>query len=448
MAIPGLVLYSGSSVLLRDPTKVYPTISYGKGMYLYDTSGKQYIDASGGALASSVGHGKREITRFVAAQMNRVAYVNGTQFTSEVVEELAAELINLAPEGIERAFFLSSGSEATEAAIKFARQIWFQRGQTGRRKIIARTPGYHGNTLYALSASARPHYKTTYGPLLSSDIVMIDAPYAYRSPVDYQQEGGAHYAKLLEEAIQREGPETIMAFMFETVIGSSAGASVPPPDYFARVQEICRRHGILMIADEVMCGSGRTGRFFASEHFGLKPDIITMGKGISSSYVPLSAVLVRGSLADEIHNPRSKYAHAQTHMQHPVAAAAGLAVVRYMKKHGLIENADKMGQYFQSELRRRLSPLPHVGHVGGIGLMAGVEFVYNKETKAPFPRQEKFVEHFIAAAFEAGLIVWPNTGQADETNGDLVMLGPPLTIKKRHADEIIDLFESIILSLT
>lgn len=438
------VRYPDGHVLLRNLNRDFPVISHGEGLYLYDTAGKKYLDASGGALVMSVGHGNKEVVARIAEQLAQVGYVNGTQFTSGVAEDLALKLCTRAPKGLDRAFFLSSGSEANEAAVKFVRQLWVERGQPKRAKFIARTPGYHGNTLYALSASAREHYKKFFGPLLS-DVVMIPAPYGYRSAAaDYAKDGGAHYAKLLEDAILREGPETIAAFIFEPVIGSSAGASVPPPGYFQRVQEICRKHGVLMIADEVMCGAGRTGKFFACEHFGLEPDLIVMGKGLNSGYAPLSAVLVRGTHVEEMKKGSGYFMHAQTYMQAPCMTAVGCAVLEYMDRHRTVENAARVGEYFHRRLRERLLPLPKVGNVAGIGLFAGVEFVEDKATKRPFPRAQKFAERLIDKAFSLGLILWPNIGQADGTNGDLVMLGPPLTIDEKQADEIIELLARAI----
>ncbi|MBS1983722.1 MAG: aspartate aminotransferase family protein [Bdellovibrionales bacterium] len=440
------VKYPDGHVLLRNLSRSFPVIDRGEGLYLFDKAGKKYIDASGGALVMSVGHGNQEVVAGITAQMQRVAYVNGTQFTSQAAEDLASRLTSMAPKGLDRAFFLSSGSEANEAAIKFARQLWVERGQGQRTKVVARTPGYHGNTLFALSASARNHYKKFYGPLLS-DVVMVPAPYGYRAPVaDYARDGGEYYARQFEDVINAEGSETIAAFIFEPVIGSSAGASVPPPGYFDRIQKLCRQHGILMIADEVMCGAGRTGKFYACEHFGLEPDLLVMGKGLNSGYVALSAVLVRDAHVREMKQGSGYFMHAQTYMQAPSMVATGLAVLNYMDKHRVIENAAKVGVHFQRALRERILPLPHVGNVEGLGLFAGVEFVDDKKSKVPFDRTRKFIEKFVEHAFGSGLIMWPNVGHADGVNGDLVMLGPPLNITTTQADEIVDTLARVIQS--
>jgi adenosylmethionine-8-amino-7-oxononanoate aminotransferase len=434
------VRYPDGHVLLRNLSRDFPIISHGEGPYLYDRSGKRYFDGSSGALVVSAGHGNREISQKIFDQISKVAYVNGTQFTSQAVEKLAEKLARLSPDAdLSRSCFLNSGSEAVEAAVKFARQLWVERKKQSRAKIIARVPSYHGNTLYALSASARPHYKTYYGPLLH-DVVTIAAPYEYRSQVaDYAKDGGEHYARLLEEAILREGPETIAAFIVEPIIGSSAGASVPPPGYFERAQEICRKHGVLIIADEIMCGAGRTGKFFASEHFGLKPDLLLLGKGISSGYAAVSAVMVRDSLLREMKAGTGYFMHAQTYLQAPSMAAAGLATLEYFETHGLTENSAKMGVVLHSALHQALDSHQNVGMVCGKGLFAGIEFVEDKKTKKPFDRSKKIAEGLVAHAFEQGLIAWPNIGQADGVQGDLIMLGPPLTCSEAQVRELVAL---------
>ncbi len=438
------IRYPQGNVLLRNLSRDYPVITGGRGVWLEDEDGRRYLDASGGAMVVSVGHGVGEIAEAVRDQLAQVGYVNGTQFTTRVTEELAEGLAALAPPGLDRAAFLGSGSEAVEAAVKFVRQLWVERGHPERSVFIARTPGYHGNTLYALSASARPHYRKFFDPLLT-DVRMIEAPYGYRSPVDYETKGADHYAAALEREILAVGADRVAAFLFEPVIGSSAGASTPPPGYFEKVTAICRRHGILMIADEVLCGSGRTGEFFASKHYGLEPDLIVLGKGLNGGYAALSAVLVRSAHVEEMRRGSGYFMHAQTYLQAPCMTAAGLAVLRYMRKHDVLENARSSGAYLHERLRAEILPLAPVGNVAGLGCLAGVEFVADRATKRPFPRAEKRAEKLLATALENGLTLWPNVGQADGTNGDLVMLAPPLTITKDEVDELIARLKSAIL---
>ncbi|MBC7385500.1 MAG: aspartate aminotransferase family protein [Cryobacterium sp.] len=441
------VRYPDGHVLLRNLNRDYPVISHGEGPYLFDKSGKKYFDGSGGALVVSAGHGNQEIAQKIFDQISKVAYVNGTQFTSDAVENFASQLTALSPDpDLSRACFLGSGSEATEAAVKFVRQLWMERKEPKRAKIIARAPSYHGNTLYALSASAREHYKAYYGPFLH-DVVTIAAPYEYRSAVeDYARDGGKHYANLFEQALLREGPETVAAFIFEPIIGSSAGASLPPPDYFTRIQSIARKHGILLIADEIMCGAGRSGKFFASEHFELKPDIILLGKGISSGYVPVSAVMVRDSHLREMKAGTGYFMHAQTYLQSPMMAAAGLATLEYYEKNDLVKNSAEMGETLHKLLHEALDAHPNVGFITGRGLFAGVELVEDRTLKTPFNRAKKVAEGFTAHAFSRGLIVWPNTGQADGVSGDLFMIGPPLNLTKAQVKELVELVAESVRS--
>ena len=428
--------YPETGVLYRSLDREFPMITRGEGCWLIDDAGRRYLDACGGAYVANLGHGVSEVADAVAEQIRKVAYVNGTAFTNEPAEQLAAELRTLSPKGLDFAYFLSSGSEAVEAALKLARQHWVESGKPGKHKIIARTPGYHGNTLLALSASAREQYKKMFGPWLVP-VTMIPAPYPYRCAPD----SPAMTAEALEEAILKEGADTVCAFIAEPVGGSSTGASVPPRGYFKRVREICDKHSVLFIADEVLSGSGRTGKWAAIEHFGVTPDIMTLGKGLSGGYVPLSAVLATKKILDPIAAGSGAFKHAQTFSHSPAICAAGLAAVRHIKKHGLVARSAEMG----AVLQRKLAPLlelPSVGDVRGIGLLAGIEFVADKKTKAPFPRSLKFAETFIAKAQDAGLILWPNTGHADGVSGDLVMIAPPFTITEMEIDEIVARFKT------
>jgi hypothetical protein len=440
------VTYPDGHVLLRNLAREMPVISHGEGIYLFDVEGKRYIDASSGALVASLGHGNKEVAARVAEQLGRVAYVNGTHFTSAPTEELAARLCakaarELPGAGLKRCAFLSSGSEIVEAAVKFVRQLWMERGQPQRSKFIARVPSYHGNTLYALSLSGRPHYKKLYGPMLS-EVVTTPSPYPYRSGLDdYDAHGAAHYGRLLEEAILAAGPETIAGFIAEPVIGSSAGAAVPPTGYFQLVREICDRHGILVIADEILCGSGRCGAFFASSLYDLRPDVLVLGKGIGGGIIPLSVLMVREDHLEEMRRGSGYFQHAQTYLQAPAMTAAGVATLDYYDAHDLVGNAARTGLALQDELRARLLPLPGVGSVQGVGLLAGVEFVADKATKAPFPRKTKLVERLSAELFARGLVTWQNVGHANGVDGDLVMIGPPLVISEAQVDELVGILE-------
>jgi adenosylmethionine-8-amino-7-oxononanoate aminotransferase len=449
------VTYPEGNVLLRNLHKTFPIIAHGEGPYLFDQAGKKYFDGSGGALVTSLGHGNEALARAVFEQTKNVAYVNGTQFTSSVMEAAASALAKLAaPLGLDKVSLLGSGSEAIEAAIKFVRQLWVDRGKPSKHKVISRTPGYHGNTLFALSASGRPHYKKVYGPLIS-DVLTVTAPYGYRSPVvtsseaseilrEYNAKGADFYANELEQLILKEGADSISTFLLEPVSGSSTGGWIPPQGYCERVMEICKRHEILIIADEVMCGAGRTGTFFASTAFGLKPDVLVLGKGINAGMMPVAAMLVKSSDVDTMKNASGGFMHAQTYMQSPSMAATALAVLRYLDEHQVLVHAKPVAEVFQKALRAEISNLPNVGSVTGIGHIAGVEFVADKKTKMPFPVAKKFALKFVAHAQEQGLILWPNYGQADGVNGDLALLGPALTISEAQALELVALLKHSI----
>ena len=420
-----------------------PTIVRAEGVYLYDKGGKQYLDACGGAMVVSIGHGVGEVAEAIGAQAKKLAYVNGTAFANEPVEALADALAEKAPAGVDQAYFLSSGSEAVEAALKLARQYHVERNQPQRRIIIARTPGYHGNTLLALSASARPHYQALYAPWLV-DVMMIDAPYPYRAESETDP---AMTGEALETAILEAGPEQVAAFIAEPIGGSSTGASMPPPTHYARIREICDRYGVLFIADEVLSGVGRTGRFFALEHFRdargerIVPDIITLGKGLNGGYAPLSAMIAKRDLVATL--ARGKYGglvHAQTYSHHALGATAALATLRYIEKHELVKRAADVGRYLQTSLQTLRDAGPGadiVGDVRGVGMLAAVEFVADRKTKRPFPRAPKLAETIVARARERGLVLWPNVGHADGSNGDLVLIAPPLIISASQIDELI-----------
>lgn len=434
-----------SDVFYRKLHKQLPVIVKGEGVWLTDASGKRYLDASGGAMVCNVGHGVAEIGAAVAGQARRVAYVNGTQFSNEPVEKLATMLAARAPWAAYKSYFLSSGSEAVEAALKLARQYHVERGDLARTTIIARTPGYHGNTLLALSASAREHYRRVYAPWLL-DVVMIDAPYPYRAG-ELGEASPAMTGDALETAILAAGPSNVAAFIAEPIGGSSTGASVPPPGYYARVREICDRFGVLFIADEVLTGAGRTGKFFALEHYRARdgkpivPDIITLGKGLNGGYAPLSAVMATAAVVETIAKSGGDFQHAQTYSHHPLAAAAGVATLEYIERNDLIERAATMGARLQQRLRDAAASgdgADIVGDVRGIGMLAAVELVADGKTKRPFARDLKVAETLVASALERGLVLWPNVGHADGHDGDLVMIAPAFTLTETELDELCD----------
>jgi adenosylmethionine-8-amino-7-oxononanoate aminotransferase len=380
-----------------------------------------------------------EIGDAIARQARTVAYLNGTAFTSEPVEALARELAALCPGDLERIYFLSSGSEAVEAALKLARQFWVESGRPEKHEIISLAPGYHGNTLLALSASARPHYATYFRDWIV-DVHRVRAPLAYRC--DCRGTDAACpvcSGTALEQVILEVGADRVAAFIAEPVGGSSTGAAVPRASYFRTVREICDRYDVLFIADEVACGAGRTGTWSALEQYHVTPDIMTMGKGIAGGYVPLSAVAAPRRIVDVVARGSGALMHAQTFSHHAVLCAAGLATLRYLREHALVERARTMGALLHERLAA-LMDLPHVGDVRGRGMLAGIEFVKDRDTRAPFPRRAHVAESFTEAAQRAGLVVWPNTGHVDGTDGDLVMIAPPFIIEPAQIDELVSLF--------
>ncbi len=429
--------YPDSFVFYRKLNRKFPKAVRSSGSCVYDDEGKRYLDASGGAVVVNIGHSVPEIADAAATQIRGLAYVNGTQFTHEPVEALAAELAEILPGTLKYSYFLSSGSEAIEACVKLARQFWYEKGEKSRWKVISRVPSYHGNTLTALSLSGREHYRAMYGPLLT-DFPRIPAPDPYRNPVSKASTG-----ELLKEEILRQRPETVAAFIAEPIIGSSAGAVAPTREYYQRIAETCKKYGILFIADEVMAGMGRTGKWFSFQHYDFIPDIMVLGKGINGGVIPLSAVVAKKEIVDVLAQTSGYFNHAQTYSHTPVICAVGLATVRYLKKNHLVERCAEMGEVLIQKLSQ-LREYPVVGDIRGKGLMAAVEFVKDRFTKAPFPRGEKFAERFTEKAFQNGLILWPNVGNADGTNGDLIMLAPPFTVTQEEISEIVTLLKKTL----
>ncbi len=434
--------YPQGAVLYRNLSRSYPIVERAKGPYIWDKSGKKYFDGSGGALVVSLGHSNAELLESYFKHLRRVTYLNGMQFTSDVLEQFCEKIHDFLPDKTlsRKVAVLGSGSEAIEAAVKFVRQLWVERGESQREIFIARSPGYHGNTLFALSASARPYYRKFFGPLLN-DVRMVKAPYEYRHLGDSYESSADLYLQEIEETILKAGPHKVAGVLAETVGGSSTGASVPPPGYFKKLRALCDKYGILVIADEVMCGAGRTGTFFAYESQEFSPDIIVLGKGINAGLMPMSVIVVRADHVAEMKKGSGSFMHAQTYMQVPSAAAAGISVLEYLKRHKVLQQSRKLSVLFHKKLRALKEKFDFVGHTGGQGLFAGIEFVKNKNLKTPFDRSQKIAERFVDCAFEEGLVVWPNTSQADGTHGDLFMLGPPLNMTTVEMQDLVDRLE-------
>jgi adenosylmethionine-8-amino-7-oxononanoate aminotransferase len=430
--------YPESHVFYRKLTRTYPRVVRGEGCYLYDGQGRRYLDGSGGAYVVNIGHGVSEIADALACQAATLAYVSGTVFTHDAVEELAAEVARLCPGDLDFVFPLGSGSEAVEAGLKMARQYWLEAGRPAKRKVLAFGPSYHGNTLLAMSASSREPYRTAFHDWLVP-VIRVPAFYSYhcrcrgKEPLCPRCTGDA-----VEQIILSEGPETIAALIGEPVGGSSTGASVPPPDYWRRIRAICDRHEILLVADEVLTGAGRTGTWSGLEPFGIVPDLMILGKGLAGGYVPLSAVVASRRLVSVLAAGSGTVLHAQTFSHHATLCAAGVATLEYIRQHRLIERCAAMGQVLQDRLQV-LRSSPVVGDVRGRGLLAGIEFVADQTTRQPFPASARFADSFAANALELGLVVWPNANQLEDGTGDLAMIAPPFIITEEQIDQMVDL---------
>jgi adenosylmethionine-8-amino-7-oxononanoate aminotransferase len=432
---------SYSAVLRRSFRKSFPPAVRGEGVYLWDARGKQYLDFSGSAAVNFIGHGLVEIAAAMASQAKQLEFVHSSQFTTPVAEEYAAELIEFAGKNFEGGcvYFTCGGSESVETALKLARQYQVEIGQTRRHQVISRGQSYHGSTLGALSVSGNKRRREIYLPMVR-EFARVGFPYCYRCAfdcIDGCRNCGQEYAAELERAIEAANGE-VAAFIVEPVSGATLGAVVPPPGYLQSVAEICRRHGILLIADEVMSGMGRTGRRFAVEHWDVAPDILVTAKGLSSGYSPLGAVLVSKRVARAIADGSGAFLHGFTYNSHPISLAAGRAVLRFLRQRKLMETADADRQgSTAATLRQALEGLRDtkaVGDVRGIGLLWGVEFVADKGTKRPFASERNFASRAAQAAVNRGLLVYPMQGCVDGVSGDHLLIAPPAVITAEQID--------------
>ena len=423
-----------------------PEARRAEGAAIWDAHGKRYLDAAGGAIVVGIGHGDSDVVAAMQEQARRVAYAHGTQFTSEALEQYATELAPLLPMDEPRIYPVSGGSEAVETALKLARAFHLSRGEPSRHKVIARTGSYHGNTLGALDASGREPLRRPYAPWLGRAL-HVPAAYEYRCALPTHPDGcGERHAELLDRAIRAQGPETVACFIAEPVVGATLGAAVPPDDYWPAIQEVCRSHGVLLIADEVMTGFGRTGRWFGCEHWGVRPDILAAGKGASSGYWPLGLTVASGEVFESLEG--TAFIHGFTFSHSPVGAAVGRAVLRKLRDGDLVQASHDKGERLLKELMAELADHPNVGDVRGMGLMIGIELVQDRDSKTPFPRAKRATERVVAAAKDAGLLLYPSTGCADGTDGDLVMLGPPFVITEDEMTEAVDKAAAAFRTLT
>jgi adenosylmethionine-8-amino-7-oxononanoate aminotransferase len=428
-----------TKILHRQIHASLPVAVGGQGVHLLDADGRSYIDASGGAAVSCLGHGHPDVTAALHAQADGLAYAHTSFFTNEPAERLAERLVAGAPLGISHAYFVSGGSEAIEAALKMARQYFVETGQPQRRNIVARRQSYHGNTLGALATGGNEMRRTQFRPLLI-ETHHIDPCYAYR----YQQPGetdesyAARAAQALEDKVLELGPETVMAFVAEPVVGATAGAVPPVADYLKRIRAICDRYGILLILDEVMCGMGRTGTLHACEQDGVAPDLMTVAKGLGGGYQPIGAVLLSQRIFDAFANGSGLFQHGHTYICHPMACAAALAVQEVIARDDLLANVRAMGAHLSRRLGERFGNHAHIGDIRGRGLFMGVELVEDRSTKAPFDPKLKLNAKIKREAMARGLAVYPGGGTVDGVRGDHVLIAPPFIIDAATIDAVVE----------
>ncbi|MEX5562293.1 aspartate aminotransferase family protein [Pseudophaeobacter sp. 1A16562] len=428
-----------SHVFPRHTKANLPTAVGGDGCYLIDSTGKRYFDGSGGAAVSCLGHSDAAVIAAVQQQVGQLAFAHTGFMTSEPAEALADLLIANAPGDLDRVYFVSGGSEATEAAIKLARQYFLEKGEPERRHLIARRQSYHGNTLGALAAGGNAWRRQQFDPLLIG-VSHIAPCYEYvdRAEGESSFDYGQRAADELEAEILRLGPETVMAFMAEPVVGATSGAVPAVEGYFKRIREICDKYGVLLILDEVMCGMGRTGHLFACDADGVVPDILCIAKGLGAGYQPIGAMLCSRQIHEAIEGGSGFFQHGHTYIGHPVATAAGLAVVSQMLERDLVTRCAAMGDRLQSALQERFGQHPNVGDIRGRGLFRGIELVRDRDSKTPFDPSLGLAGKIKKAAFEAGLICYPMSGTRDGRNGDHILLAPPFIISGDQITEVVD----------
>jgi adenosylmethionine-8-amino-7-oxononanoate aminotransferase len=437
------------AIFPRNFLKTYPQAVRGEGCFIYTSDGQRHLDAAGGAAVVTIGHGVAEIASAMAAQANRLAYVHSSQFQTSVAEKFAERILALAPQEMQtggRVYFTSGGSEATETALKLARQYWIERGQANRYRVISRQQSYHGSTLGALCVSGNVRRREPFAPMLP-EWGHIPPCYCYRCPFGLRYpECNVDCADELDRRLGREGSQDVAAFIFEPVVGATLGAVPPPEGYLQRIAEICRRHGILLIADEIMTGMGRTGKSFAVEHWGVSPDMILVGKGIASGYAPLGAVIAAGHVVHAISKGSGTFLHGFTYNSHPVAVAAGSAVLDYIEREQLFARVAPAGRELGAALES-LKKFSVVGDVRGKGLLYGIEFVRDASTREPFPADARIGARIQADALEAGVMTYPTQGCADGQRGDHLLVAPPFTITTEMIQMIAQALEGAIADL-
>ncbi|PLS16241.1 aspartate aminotransferase family protein [Bacillus sp. M6-12] len=415
----------------------YPVISHGKGVFLFDREGKDYLDASSGAVTANIGHGVQEVVAAMAEQANKVSFVYRSQFTSEAAEKLAEKIAKMTDGRLKYSFFVNSGSEATETAMKIAIQFWQEKGRPSKHRIISRWRSYHGITIGALSMSGHTARRARFTPLLE-DFPAIDPPYCYRCPFNSTYPScGLACANQLQTAIKRIGAEQIAAFIAEPVIGAAGAAIAPPEGYFEKIKDICEDNDILFIADEVMTGFGRTGKILACDHYQVVPDIVAFGKGMSGGYTPIAAAVVSEKVLNPILIGSKLIMSGHTFSANPQSCAVSLAVLNYVDENRIAEKAEETGRYLCNLLKKLAQGFQLIGDLRGKGLLLGLEFVRRKDTKEPFAVSAGVTTLIIELAAKNGLLLYPSAAGEEGAGGDAVIIAPPLTITKRECEELV-----------
>ncbi|QPC43222.1 aspartate aminotransferase family protein [Kaustia mangrovi] len=427
----------GESHLFYQTRKRRPPIDRAEGIYIWDRAGKRYLDGSSGAMVANIGHSNPRVLEAMRRQMEKATFAYRLHFENEPAERLAAATAELMPEGLDKVFFVSGGSEAVESALKLARQYAVATGQAQRWKVVSRYPSYHGGTLGALAVTGMALMSAPFAPMLR-DMPKIPAPTCYLDRDSLTpEERGLRYADMLADEIERQGPETVLAFIMEPVGGASTGALVAPDSYYARIREICDRYGILLIHDEVMSGAGRTGRFLASEHWGVKPDIVTLSKGFAAGYVPLGAMVADRRLVEPVLDAGG-FVHGHTYAGNPLACAAGLAVLGEVLDNDLMGNAERIGGLLEAELKGLMARYPFIGDVRGKGLMLAFELVADRDTMEPLPVGHDAHNRLVEIAYGKGLIIYSRRTRGGR-KGDHFMVCPPMIATAAQVGEIMDM---------
>ncbi len=426
-------------VFHRDPRLKYPTAVRGEGPYLYDRDGKRYLDASGGAAVSCLGHSDPAVIDAIQRQLEKLPFAHTSFFTNEPMEALADALIARAPKSFDKVYFVSGGSEAIEAALKLARQYFVEKGEPQRAHVIGRRQSYHGNTLGALAVGGNAWRRKQFEPLLVKT-THVSPCYAYRGkqPGESDFAYGERLAAELEAAIKSLGEKTVIAFVAETLAGATLGAVPPVPAYFKRVREICDRTGVLLILDEVMCGMGRCGTLWTFEQEGIVPDLVAIAKGLGAGYQPVGALMVSKEIADTIQRGTGFFQHGHTYIGHAAACAGALAVQKRLHEDRVLARVTPLGRALERRLRDHFADHPHVGDIRGRGLFWGIEIVEDRATKKPFDPKLRMHARVKRKALEAGLLCYPMGGALDGVQGDHVLLAPPFILDETQVDELVD----------